>query len=263
MKIISNFTQTYRGLPQWSPGSDCKNRDFLIDAFCNDKNKIKCYELLDFQTFSYHNFVNISEAVKLNNKLKSVLPDIKGYCYSNTSFGSCILKHLNTLKEQGVTDFLWVQDDEFFTHTNFNDYAQFFEFYKNNDDIKHVSLLYPRSEFSAIESSDVRKIPNTDLEISCFYPQELKKVRAYTMDTTAFICNIDYFLTNMFDEKFVNLLDAYQLEGAILGKSAENNVERRFLNVKFFESFNIVGMGGSLCQTGETMKKLQEKFLSS
>lgn len=261
MKVIGNFTQTYRGTPEWTPGSDCKNRDFLIDAFCNDKNKIKCYELLDFQSFSYHNFFNVTEAIKLNNKLKTVLPKIKSYCYNNTSFGSCILKHLNTLKEQGATDFVWIQDDEFFTHTDFNDYAQFLEFYKNNDDIKHVSLLYPRSDFSALESLDVRKIPNTNLEISCFYPQELRTVRKYSMDTTAFICNIDYFLTNMFDSSFVNILQAYELEAAIVMKSIQNNIERRFLNVKFFESFNIVGMGGSLCLTGERMKTLTEKFL--
>ncbi len=262
MKIISNFTQTYRGTPEWSPGSDCKNRDFLIDAFCKDENKIKCYELLDFQTFSYHNFVNINDAIKLNNKLKTVLPNIKSYCYSNTSFGSCILKHLMTLKDKGATDFVWIQDDEFFTHTSFEDYAQFIEFYKNNEDIKHVSLLYPSSDFSVLESPDVRKIPNTNLELSCFYPQELRKVKKYSMDTTAFICNIDYFLTKMFDESFVNVLQAYELEAAIVMKSIQNNIERRFLNVKFFESFNIVGMGGSLCLTGERMKTLTEKFLN-
>lgn len=261
MKIISNFTQTYKGTPEWSPGSDCKNRDFLIEAFCNDKNKIKCYELLDYQTFNFHNFVDVKEAIKLNNKLKNVLPKIKGYCYNNISFGSCILKHLTTLRQQGITDFLWIQDDEFFTHTSFEDFAKFFNFYKTNEDIKHVSLLYPCSNFSVLESPDVRKIPDTDLEISCFFPQDLKKVRPYSMDFTAFICNIDYFLNNMFDEQFVTLLDAYQLEGAVLHKSAANNIERRFLNVSFFESFNIVGMGGSTCRTGATLKKLQETFL--
>ena len=39
MKKISNFTQTYQGTPEWSPGSDCKSRDFLIDAFIKDQNK--------------------------------------------------------------------------------------------------------------------------------------------------------------------------------------------------------------------------------
>lgn len=256
MKTISNFTQTYKGSVKWTPGSDCKNRDFLIDAFCNDKNKIKCYQLLDYQTFSFHN-LDIDHAQRLNEQLKTVLPDIKGYCYNDTTFGHCILNHINSLKNKGITDFLWIQDDEFFTHTNFEDFAQFYEFYKSNDDIKNVSLLYPRSEFSILKSSDVRKIPNSQLELSCFSSSEIKKVRPYSMDFTAFICDIDYFLTNMFDKTFVNIFDAYKLEGAILHKSALHNVERRFLNVNFFESFNIVGMGSSTGQSTERYEKLQ------
>lgn len=260
MKLIGNFTQTYRGSPNWTPGSDCKNRDFLIDAFCNNKTKIECYKLLDYPTFSYHNF-EVSDAKKLNDKLKSVIPNLKSYCYNDTSFGSCILTHLHMLKQQGMTDFMWVQDDEFFTHSSFEDFKRFFEFYKTTQDIKHVSLLYPRSEFKNSLPTETINIPNSNLELSCFYPNELKKVKAYSMDFTAFICNIDYFLTNMFDKQFIGLLDAYQLEGAVLHKSAANNIERRFLNVGFFESFNIVGMGGSTCRTGATLKKLQEKFL--
>lgn len=257
MKLIGNFTQTYTGSPEWTPGSDCKNRDFLIDAFCNDKNKINCYELLDYQTFSFHN-MDLSHAQVLNNKIKTVLPKIKGVCYNDTTLGSCILTHLQMLKQQGMTDLLWIQDDEFFTHANFEDFRYFLEFYKSSPDIKNVSLLYPRSEFSVLESNDVRTIPNTNLELSCFFPDDLKKVRSYSMDFTAFICNIDYFLANMFDPKFTTIRDAYQLEGAVLHKSASNNVERRFLNVKFFDSFNIVGMGGSTGQASERLDTLKQ-----
>lgn len=262
MKLIGNFTQTYRGSIEWTPGSDCKNRDFLIEAFCKDVNKIKCYNLLDYPTFSFHNF-EVSDAKLLNDKLKQAVPNLKSYCYNNMSFGSSILAHLQTLKDKGMTDFLWVQDDEFFTHSSFEDFECFLNYYKNNKNIKHVSLLYPRTEFPTAIPSEVTKIPNSNLELSCFYPSELIKTKAYTMDFTAFICNIDYFLDNMFGENFVGLLDAYQLEGAVLHKSFKNNIERRFLNIGFFESFNIVGMGGSTCRTGETLKKLQEKILKA
>ena len=257
MKIISNFTQTYRGTPEWTPGSDCRNRDFLIDSFCRNVNKIKCYNMLDYPTFSFHNF-DIEGATRLNNKIKEFVPNIKSYCYNDTTFGTSILTHLTTLKNKGITDIMWIQDDEFFTHSNFEDFTNFLEFYKKTDDIKNVSLLYPRKEFDILESLDVRKIPNTNLEISCFYPQELKKVRPYSMDFTAFICNLEYFLTKMFDESFCNIRDAYQLEGAVLHKSAANNIERRFLNVNFFESFNIVGMGGSISQGNERYQRLKQ-----
>ena len=259
MKTIGNFTQTYKGTPRWSPGSDCKSRDFLIDAFCKDDNKINCYKLLDYPTFSFHNF-DTESATRLNEKIKTVIPNIKSVCYQKMSFGSCILLHLNMLKNKGLTDFMWIQDDEFFTHTNFKDFAKFYEFYKNNEDIKHVNLLYPSTDFQNSASFDTKHISN-DLQISRFSSAEMKRTKDYTMDFTAFICNIDYFLTNMFDDQFVNLLDAYQLEGAVLNKSFQNNVERGFLNVGFFESYNIVGMRCSTCKTGETLKKLQNNFL--
>lgn len=261
MKVIGNFSQTYRGTHEWSPGCDGKNRDFLIDAFVKNTNKVKCYNLLDYPTFSYHNFFNQTEAAELNHKLKEVVPNIRGYVYNSMSLGSCILTHVNMLKQNGVTDLLWIQDDEFFTHSLFEDFAEFINFYKHNNDIKHVSLLHPRSEILKGDPYAVTKIPNTNLEITSFTSTELKKDRVYSMDFTSFICNIDYFLNNMFDVNFVNLLDAYQLEGAVLQKSIHYNIERSFLNVNFFESFNIVGMGGSLSRSEERFEKLKEMNL--
>lgn len=260
MKTISNFSQTYRGTFEWSPGSDNKNRDFLIDTFCKDVNKIKCYNLLDYPTFNFHNFFNVEEASTLALKLKAVIPNLKGFVYNHMSLGSCIINHLTSLKNQGITDFMWIQDDEFFVHNSFEDFKQFVDFYKTSEDIKHVNLLHPRKDFSQLESPDVRLIPNTNINVSCFSSSELKKVRIYSMDFTAFICNIDYFLTNMFEESFINFLDAYKLEGAVLHKSFDSNVERRFLDVKMFDSFNIVGMGGSVCQTGETLQRLKNLY---
>lgn len=262
MKIISNFTQTYRGSPEWTPGSDCKNRDFLIEAFCNDHNKIKCYKLLDKPTFSYHNF-DTKDALVLNDKIKTVIPNIKSYCYSDTSFGYCILTHLNMLKSQGVTDFIWLQDDEFFTHSSFEDFANFYNFYKNEPDLKNVTLVRSHKEFLAVNAFNVKTIPNTNMEIHRCHAQDLANLNLYAaMDFTAFICNIDYFLTKMFDSSFVRLTQAYDLERAVTYKSIKNNIERGFLNINFFSSFNIVGMGGSLCQTGERLKELTERFLS-
>lgn len=261
MKVIGNFSQTYRGTHEWSPGCDGKNRDFLIKAFVKNVNKIKCYNLIDYPTFSFHNFFNETEASELYSLLKQSIPKIKGYVYNNMSLGNCILTHLSMLKQQGVTDLLWIQDDEFFTHTSYEDFVYFIDYYKNTEDIKHVSLLHPRNEIVNAAPFSVRSIPQTELEITTFTSAELRKDRTYSMDFTSFICNIDYFLNNMFDANFVNLLDAYQLEGAVLQKSVVNNVERSFLNINFFESFNIVGMGGSLSRSEERYKKLKEMNL--
>ena len=265
MKVISNFTQTYSGTLKWSPGSDCKNRDFLIDAFCKDENKIKCYNLLDMCTFNFHNMEQ-DHSHKLISNLKSVLPNLKGFGYNNMSFGDCIWRHLNMLKAEGVTDFLWIQDDEFFTYDNFKDFKCLFEYYKKTPDIKHINLMYHVDDYQFTNytpsGNDIIKI-NTNIDLYKTTTHQIYTSPHYAMNFSSFICDIDYFLEEMFDPNFISYLDAYQLEGGVNIKSRENNVERCLTNVNFFESFNIVGMGGSLGKSDESLHRLNELFLES
>ena len=259
IKKISNFTQTYQGTTKWSPGSDCKDRNFLIEAFCKNKNKIKAYELLDLQTFNFHN-MDLDNAKKLASQLKSVLPNIKCTCYNDTSLGYCIYEHMQFLKMQGMTDFLWIQDDEFFTYKNFEDFKKVYEFYKQTPEIKNLNLLYSISDTPGLVPQNTINIPNCEITLHQFTALDIKPFRSYAMDFTAFICNIDYFLEYMYEKRFEQILDAYQLEGAVLHKSLSNNIQRCFLNTNFFESFNIVGMGGSLGNSKERSQKLKELF---
>lgn len=258
MKKISNFTQTYQGTPEWSPGSDCKSRDFLIEAFIKDQNKIECYKLLDHITFNFHNFNNDKDK-ELYKKIKTVLPNVVGFSYKNMTLGKSIYLHINQLKKEGITDFLWVQDDEFFTHEKFEDFEKIFNFYKENDDIKNLSLKYNIENVGNI--SPIKKYNLSDnIKINEYNTTQLTDM-GYCMDFTAFICNIDYFLNNMFDESFNNIRDAYALEGAMMRKSLDNKIQRCFTNIIFFGSFNIVGMGGSLANSETSMKKLKEMYL--
>lgn len=259
-KIIGNFTQTYQGTPQWSPGSDCKNRDFLINAFCNNKEKIEIYNLLDYPSFNFHNFVDINHAKTLALKLKNIIPKINCVCYNNMSMGQCIYKHLTTLKSLGITDFLWVQDDEFFTNNNLEDFKKVLDFYKKTPEIKNLSLLYSLSDTVGLLPQNEQNVPQTNLTLYKYTTTDILPHRRYAMDFTAFVCSIDYFLENMFDRRFETILDAYQLEGAVLQKSVATNSQRCFLNTKFFESFNIVGMGGSLGDSKNASKKLKLLF---
>jgi len=141
MKRLSNFTQTYKGTHRWSPGSDGKNRDFLIDALLLNEGKVKALELMDLKTFSFHN-LDKQHSTTLANKIKAKLPDCKFFVYQEMSFGSTFLKHLEFLKSNLITDFMWIQDDEFFTYNNFEDFKQVIDFYKNNKEIKHLNLLH-------------------------------------------------------------------------------------------------------------------------
>ena len=258
MKKISNFTQTYQGTPEWSPGSDCKNRDFLIDAFIKDENKIECYKLLDHITFNFHNF-NDDKDKELYKKIKTVLPNLVGCLYKNMTFGKSIYLHLNQLKEEGITDFLWVQDDEFFTYENFEDFKKIFNFYKENNDIKNLSFKYNIENVGNV--LPVKKYNLSDSIIINEYKTNQITDMGYCMDFTAFICNIDYFLDNMFEKSFIDIRDAYALEAAVMRKSLDNKIQRCFANINFFSSFNIVGMGGSLGDSETSMKKLKEMYL--
>ena len=167
------------------------------------------------------------------------------------------------LKEQGMTDFLWVQDDEFFTYSNFEDFKAVIEHYRNTPDLHNLNLLYPVSEFPDLENkSKVSLIENTAVKLYTTDAKTIAEYRPYVMDFTAFICSIDYFLENMFDPIFAYYRDAYRLEGDCMQKSRRNNIQRTFANVKFFESFNIVGMGGSLERADEALEKLNRLYLN-
>jgi hypothetical protein len=265
MKRIANFTQTYRGNSNWSPGSDGKNRDFLIEALCKNSGKINSIQLLDYQTFNFHN-LEVSHSKSLAQKIKTVLPDCNFFVYQNMSFGNTILKHLHLLKERGISDVLWIQDDEFFTHTNFNDFKILIDFYKKTPEIKHINLLnrlYGDTQINAytqhkgVSPVDSIQVTN-DIFIYKTYARDIEPANNYVMDFSAFICDIDFFLTKMYDETFINHLDAYKLEGAVNAKSLQNNVQRFFTNISFFESFNIVGMPPSLGNGSKALARLKE-----
>lgn len=269
MKQIANFTQTYKGTFKWSPGSDGRNRDFLIDAMLHNEGKLKTLNLLDLQTFSFHN-MDKNHCESLAKKIKHKLPKCEFLVYQEMSLGSTFLKHLSFLKEKGITDFLWLQDDEFFTHNNFEDFKLVLDFYKNNSEVKHVNLLHrinngvQQDAYSVHKGiSNVEKIQLTkNIFLNKTHTKDIVKANNYAMDFTCFLCDIDYFLTNMFDESFVEFLDAYKLEGAVNERSIQNNVQRYIPNISFFESFNIVGMPPSLGKSEEALTKLR-KLVSS
>ena len=265
MKRIANFTQTYRGNSYWSPGSDGKSRDFLIEALCKNSGKINAMQLLDYQTFNFHN-MDVNHSKTLAQQIKTVLPDCEFFVYENMSFGSTILKHMHHLKEKGISDVLWVQDDEFFTHTNFKDFETLITFYKNTPEVKHINLLNRLEDNTQINAyarhkgiSPVDNIQVTNnIVVHKTHARDIEPANNYVMDFSAFICDIDYFLAKMYDASFIDHLDAYRLEGAVNAKCLQNNVQRFFTNINFFESFNIVGMPPSLGNGPAALARLKE-----
>ena len=263
MRKIANFTQTYSA-SQWSPGTDGQSREFLIDALRLNSGKIDAINSLDLQTFNFHN-LSEEESKRLATKVKSVIPNCEFYVYQNMTLGSTILKHLNLLLKRGITDFMWIQDDEFFTYNNIQDFYDVLNFYKSNPEIKHINLLHAIQNGAQVDRytkhygvKDADKINiNENIILYKTNTEHLKDANNYAMDFTAFVCDITYFLKYMFNESFVNFFDAYKLEGAVNEYSIKNNVQRYITNVNFFESFNIVGLPPSLGKSNEALKRLR------
>lgn len=265
MKRLANFTQTYKGATRWSPGSDGRNRDFLVDALIHNPGKLKAIELMDMQTFSFHN-MEYDHCSQLADKINTKLPKCKFLIYQEMTLGSTFVKHLNFLKDNGITDFLWLQDDEFFTYDKFNDFKLVIDFYKENKDVNHINLLHrvvdgkqhdAYSTHTGVKPTDTIKL-SKNIFINKTHTKDILPANNYAMDFTCFICNIDYFLKNMFDTSFTSFLDAYKLEGAVNEMSIKNNVQRYIPNVNFFESFNIVGMPPSLGRSEASLTKLRK-----
>jgi len=267
VKKIANFTQTYNSGGIWSPGSDGNDREFLIDYFLKDKNKINSILELDIATFSFHGVAQ-ERSKQLADKIKQAIPKAEFLVYQNMTFAKTILTHLQFLKAKNITDFLWVQDDEFFTHNSFKDFKNVLDFYKQNDSIKHLNLLYSfnknvlKSEYSINKNVSFENeiVLNNKISVFEIFADQISPSGAFEMDLTCFLCNIDYFLENIFSEDLVYILNAYELESGLRNNAIKNNIQRCFTNISFFESFNIVGMPPSLGNKEKAKTKLVELY---
>ena len=89
--------------------------------------------------------------------------------FYNCTYGYSFLKHIEFLKSQGITDILWIQDDEFCIHNNFDDIKDIFEFYKQRDDIKCINLTLPKctldKDGTVITTDDVGEDINSNVKI--------------------------------------------------------------------------------------------------
>ena len=147
MKRIGNFSQTYQCIPEYTFGSDGRDREYLIDFLIKDEIQIWLRNNIDLHTFSFHNY-DIEKARNIIAKIKNYIPDTKGVIYNNMTYGLSFKKHLEYLQSNGVTDVLWIQDDEFTTHIDLNDFKDFLNFYKNRSDINHVCLSVHKERLS-------------------------------------------------------------------------------------------------------------------
>jgi len=256
MKIAS-ITQTYQFDHRFSSGVDGKDRSFLVNYHLKDSPQIKLKSLVDLQTFNFHNY-NIEEAKTLSKKIKEVLPNTKCTIYNNMTLGQSIFSHLDFLRIKGITDILWIQDDEF-SLANDKDIIDAFNYYKSNKLI-NLSLCYSSNNIDT-ENINCEEI-SKDLVVYRSSTQDFTYKKLYGMDFSAFICNLD-LIYNAFKNIDLMTLDAYKLEGDFSTFMSKFLFPRCVLNKPLFKTFNIVGMLHSLGDANKNYDDLQKRFASS
>ena len=255
MKKIGNFSQTYQVNNYFTSGTDGKDREFLVDFLLKDLNQLQLRSFLDMHTFTFHNY-NEQNARSISKKIKEKLPGTKCNLYNNMTLGVSILSHLQFLIKNNITDVLWIQDDEF-SIESYQNLIDLYNFYKNNDEVKNVSLCY---KYDDLNSPDVESVKiNDDLTLYKTSSNDFASCNKYAMDFSAFICDIN-ILYNAFSNIDINTLDAYKLEGDFTGFIQNNNTPRFVLNKPLFKTYNVVGMVHSLAQADTNLSELKSKY---
>jgi hypothetical protein len=259
MKVIGNFTQTYQGKDNWSPGNDGKDRSFLVESMLRDKNQVKIRNMLDYHTYTFHN-MDKQKSIELADKIKKEIPKTDFFQYNNMYFMDTIKIHLHHLRSKGVTDVLWLQDDEFFVG-DYDNFKLLLDFYKKNNDILHVNLLNYFPENRNANQFDQFKIKlSDDLWIYNLNAEHWILDKKLAMDFSACIFNLDYLLDKIYTNSFFlkKITDVYQLEGTVHEIAKIQNIQRYSVNTSFFGSFNIVGMIPSTWDAERGKVKLEE-----
>lgn len=255
MRRIANFSQTYQVNSLFSSGSDGRDREFLIDFLLKDDNQLHLRSLLDLHTFTFHNY-DEQKARSISKKIKNKLPNTRCNLYNNMTLGTAILSHLQFLLSNKITDVLWIQDDEFSVESS-QALLDFYNFYKNNEYVKNVSLCYKYSDLNSPEVESLKISDELTIYKTC--STDFADSKKYAMDFSAFICDIQ-ILYNAFTEIDISTLDAYKLEGDFTGFIQNNNTPRFVLNKPLFKTYNVVGMVHSLGQADTNFKELQNKY---
>lgn len=256
MKIAS-VTQTYQLDTRFSSGSDGKDRSFLIDYLLKDTPQLRMRSLVDLQTYNFHNY-NIDEAKNISLKIKNIIPDIKCTVYNNMTLGQSIFSHIDFLKTKGITDILWIQDDEFSIASE-SDLIDALKFYRNSN-LVNLSLCNSIKDIDDFNVDSETISENLSLYRSSVLDFTNKK--KYAMEFSAFICNID-----ILREAFLNIdimtLDAYKLEGDFSTFISSTMIPRCVFNYPLFKTFNVVGMIHSLTEADKNYEILQKRFANS
>lgn len=267
MKKIANFTQTYKSIPEYTWGTDHKDREYLFDYLVKDKTNLWFRSKLDLHNISFHNY-DTESAKKILDKVSTHIPNTKGFIYNKMTYAQSFQKHLEILKnDHGITDIFWIQDDEFFVYNYLSDLENFLNYYRNDPSLTNVQLglsshilLNKNKTISDAEGEIITDslvlYRTTCQDFNTFNPEQ---PCAFT--SGACICSIDLLLEilSAFGDH-IYTKNAYDVEGLMGMIGLKNNLQRCSLNIPFLRAYNITGMGGSLDKADKYREELNTRL---
>lgn len=265
MKKIANFTQTYKVIPQYISGADGKDREYLFDFQIRDKATVYLKSKLDFHNISFHNYDEES-ALKILDKVKTVLPETTGFYYNNMTYAMSFLTHLKILKQDyDITDIFWLQDDDFVVYNSLEDLDMLIEYYKNDPSLVNISFHNYKANLDLHNGSESINIPGEKVSHHLVLYRttctDFYKLNGHPLPSGACLCSIDILISILesFNEN-LNTTDAYQVEGLMGSIGLSRNLQRCILNIPIIRAYNITGMGGSLASSEMYLQELQKKL---
>jgi len=241
-KKICAFSQTY--------GDD---REELYEYLKNDNSSINFRNSFDLNLYSFHNssreYIDRIKKEEYFTKLKN----LKLIEFNNIEYTHTLRNVLYGLLDEGYNYIFYLQDD-CFTHESHRDITDLIDFIKNED----FNMLYLESDGYYINSDTIRFKKDT-LTIYDTTTQDFFKRNGWGMDDGAYIANIKFLLTKVYDEKYFSIGSIQKAEQHLSSKFSTLNIERLTPNFKLYRRFSIVGPNAHWDESKER-QMLIEKF---
>ena len=244
-KKIASFTQTY-GNERWT--------EILLQKY--DKMGQYLRNQCDIIVFSFHNcpqeFIDKSteyiSSIYNKNKLKFLKYNNMEYLYS-------IRNTLDYFKNEGITDILFMNDDEFMLNNidninNIKNIDQIFTFYINND-IKWFNF-YGLENIPQNKKEKKSIKVNDSLTIYCFSTIDYKKDNLYAWSQTTSLYNIDFCL-DLYNNKLPE--NSWNIEETFSYYFHNNDCDRWGCDMELIRAINLHGKNLSSLSLYDNLKR--------
>lgn len=236
MKVIGNFTQTYK-----------TNRMDVAKFFSQDVSLNYFLNQLDKKFFSFHKPEgNIQYCKDFANLIKQRFHGVEFLIYNEPIFSHVVHNHMKMLEEKGCTDVLFMYDDAMCTIPDQEKELGkvILDFYKNSEDIYllNLSLKGERLIQCGVKPRQTRVVSaKHNLLAYEFLTTDYAKASFYEMDDSTYLGRMD-IVQGLYDETYMTYTNTDQAEGYVRLKCEQYPISRWVLNKRMFRYCYYTGM---------------------